>query len=573
MAPFNSKSCINEDTSALLSKGGPIAKSLSRFEERKEQMQMSLDVSDAFKKNLTAIIEAGTGVGKSLAYLVPAYLFAQKTRKTVVVSTHTIPLQEQLLNKDFPILQEVLGYNVAASLVKGMHNYICLRKLDDIYYEQASFEATEKEQLDTLLSEHSELKEGAFSELSFLPSKPLKDKLAAERESCTHHRCSFFKDCHFFNARKDAESAQILIVNHHLLLADCIRRSEDPDGEGILPKYSRVIIDEAHHLENVATESLAIRITKGHLIHTLGRIFAEKKGGKKAGAFAILREKIIKSFPKGLDEMTADLVYRMDVEIFALRRELLDTIYDTFEEVQESLAQFLSSPSKDWKLRLLKEHLDSDIWRTSVKEPLMFLVEKLQSFATSVKLLGDETEQIDRPGLEDRLEGTKADLKANVDHIEKVALNIETFVNFTSDSNLVKWIEVQNSPNFRNVQLVQATLDVSAKLKEVLFDKMQTSILCSATLATKGQFSYFKERLGLSKLKLIEKIYPSPFSYETQVLLAVPSDLPPPQDPKFLEKAVPYMEDIIKTVDGNVFLLFTSFFMLNYCYDTLQHRL
>ena len=569
------KSLISQDAVALLSKEGPIAKSLSRFEERPEQLQMAADVTDAFSKKKIALIEAGTGVGKSLAYLLPAYLFTQKTRKTIVISTHTIPLQEQLFTKDFPILQQVLGQDVQASLVKGMHNYICLRKLDDIYYEKPSFSEDEKEQLDGLLSEHADLQEGTFSELSFLPSKPMKEKLAAERESCTHHRCSFFKECHFFNARKSAEGAQILIVNHHLLLADRIRRHEDPDGEGILPKYSRVIIDEAHHLESVATESLATRCTKGQLIHILGRIFAEKKGGKKAGSFAVLREKVIKAFPKGLDEVAADLVYRMDVEVFSLRRELLDAIYDTFEEVQEALAQFTSSKSKDWKLRLLPEHIQSDIWRTSVQEPIMFLVERLNNFAVAIKLLAEETEGLDRLGLEDRLEGTKADLKASVENIEKVSGNLESFISTVLDPNLVKWIEVQNSANFRNVQLVQASLDVSQILRELLFEQMQTTVLCSATLTTKGEFTYFKERLGLLPLKsrLIEKVYQSPFSYDKQVLLGVPNDLPSPQAPNFLEQAVRYMEDIIKTVDGNAFLLFTSFFMLNYCYDTLQHRL
>ncbi len=560
--------------SQLLSKEGAIARSLPRFEERSEQQQMAADIDQGLRKGLISLIEAGTGTGKSIAYLLPAAVYALEKRQRVVISTHTIPLQNQLLLKDFPLLKAELGEEVRACLVKGMHNYFCLRKIQDAAYDRSFLQEEEKRQIDEIIATIPDL--DSLSDLSFSPSPAVREKVVCERESCTHHRCRFFENCRFFEAREAAENAQILIVNHYLLMADLIRRSEDPEGKGVLPDYQHVIVDEAHHLEAVASESLAQRISKGSLIHLLGRLLSEKGRGGATGFLAVLKQKIEKAFPKGMDEQVADLVYRMQTELFSSRQELLHAIYDTFDEVRDGFKLFHDpGQAQDWKLRVQKSFVSAPQWEETIQEPFLFLIEKLKQFSSNVHAIIEEVSQLRQVGLQDRLEGTRADILAALSLLDKVAAQVETFVDSSFDPQHVRWIEAKQLDTFSQVECVQAHLDVSPALQDMLFHPCKSVTLCSATLTTNGTFQFIRDRLGLNqgRWKVQEKVYPSPFSYKDKVLLGIPTDLPEPQSPRFLEVAVRFIEKAILTVEGNAFVLFTSFFMLNYTYEALQARL
>lgn len=241
----------------LLGESSPLAPFLARFEYRPEQQQMLGEVVDIFNKEGLALIEAGTGVGKSLAYLIPALLWAHKTGERVVISTHTIALQEQLISKDLPDLIGALDIDLDCTLVKGMRHYLCLSRLQGALEHHAAFSS-----MGARLRAIEANGNGSSSDLRQIPA------IRCESEHCNGGRCTFYRNCHFFKARRKAEESEVLIVNHHILLLDYLRRLNDPNSN-ILPPYSRLIIDEAHHLDKVATEVFAKRLSLSELSREL----------------------------------------------------------------------------------------------------------------------------------------------------------------------------------------------------------------------------------------------------------------------------------------------------------------
>ena len=255
---------------AIFSREGPLQK-LPRFEIRSGQKEMALLIHNAYQAQEIACIEAGTGTGKSLAYLLPAIYWAIQHKKRTVISTHTIALQEQLINKDIPFLLKALQIDLKVSLAKGMNNYLCLKKLR-IVEEQILF--FPEQEIRLVQASLKTAEEGTRSEMPFKVSQPIWDRVSAERDSCDHIRCPHYKECYFFKARRQALESQLIIVNHHLLLADYKSRLQQVK-DSPLPPYEYLIIDEAHHLELIALQSSAQRSDKRYLLYLLSRLFSE----------------------------------------------------------------------------------------------------------------------------------------------------------------------------------------------------------------------------------------------------------------------------------------------------------
>lgn len=268
---------------AVFSKKGPL-QNLPRFEVRAGQKEMALLIHHAYQDQEIACIEAGTGTGKSLAYLLPAIYWAVQYKERIVISTHTIALQEQLIDKDIPFLLKALQIDLKVSLAKGMNNYICLKKFKALEEQILFFPEQEIRQLQVSFCQ---AKEGTRSEMPFKISQPTWDKISVERDSCDHVRCAYYKQCYFFKARKEALESQLIVVNHHLLLADYRARLQLVK-ESPLPSYEYLIIDEAHHLELVALQSSAQRIDKLYLLYLLSKLFSETQ---KEGSLCMLIKK------------------------------------------------------------------------------------------------------------------------------------------------------------------------------------------------------------------------------------------------------------------------------------------
>ncbi len=460
---------------------------LLSLEERVEQKQMAQRIYEAYENNEIALIEAGTGIGKSLAYLVPAFLWALKHQEKTIISTHTISLQEQLIHKDIPFLIKALNLDIQAMLVKGMNNYLCLRRLDDV---------EETKEIDKLKIWAEKTREGSRSEVPFPLPASTWDQVKAESDFCTHVHCPHYKQCFFFKARRKVDEAQILIVNHSLLMTQKVKGKE-----GVLPDVQRIIIDEAHHLEEITLEKLSKRYSRRGLLRLLGK----------------------------------------EVDFPAEKLALVNKIDAAFTGLKGSFS-------------LLKP--DHMFWTSGAKEHFTELADALKKYAQNLFSL--------QKSLEHRKE-KQTTLMTIATRLEENAEGLLAFFADTADRKKVRWIEEET--------LVDAQLDVSAYLEKEFFGPTQTVSLCSATLTTSRSFHFLRERLGIKSARTTENIYDSPFDYKNRTLLLVPTDIPDPNEPTFIEAASERIRQAVEASEGNAFVLFTSYDMLEKCFEKVAPQL
>lgn len=557
----------------LLDPGGTLAQKLRHFEARPEQKKMLQDVLEAYNLGKIALVEAGTGCGKSMAYLIPALLFAAEHKERTVISTHTITLQEQLLHKDIPMLAGALNLSVKAVLVKGMGNYLCQRKLKESLEERLLYPENERKELDELAMQVEHLQEGSRHELKVLPSSTTWERVAAEHDTCTSLQCPHYADCFFFQARKNAQDAQILVVNHHLLFADLSIRAEQTESNiSILPAYSRLVMDEAHNIEDIATEYFAKKVSRLGLLKILGRLLAEKGTGK----LPILKEKIAKQFTHGFPSEVQALVNRLTIDLPGQRRDILTHVVETFQALNNFLT-ISSEMDDEVKFRFRSAHTQNPFWKENVLPRIQKTIASLLKLEESLKNLEEDVEALKNTSLNEATKGTRFEILALASRLSDTALILETLSQPTIPENQVRWIELTNWGLQNNTGLVDACLDLSQLFVDHLFKKFRTVILTSATLTTAGKFDFFRERFGLNdamlKPRVIEKIYPSPFNYEEQALIVIPNDLVPPVHDDFLEHAAKNILDALEASRGGAFILFTSYQMLAACYNLLKPQL
>lgn len=573
---------------SLIQTDGLLSRTLKGFEPRLQQQHMMANVIDAYNQNHIAIIEAGTGTGKSLAYLIPALIWAARCREPSVISTKTIALQEQLVHKDIPHLLKTLNLNLKVVLVKGMNNYLCLRKLNDAQNERTLFPGEEDAEIEKIEGWCRTNSEGSRSDLPFVPSSSTWDRVGAESEACSHQRCPHFQQCYFFKARRQSHDAHLLIVNHHLLFTDLMRRANDKnyDEVCILPPYKRLILDEAHHIEDIATEHFSARLNRLELIRILSRLSAEKQG-QAQGKLLILKEKIHAIYSKTPPSDILRIIHKLTFDLPALRHVLHDGIhqaFDIFAQFIENVRQPFPNQSQEdilsteQKLRIREQHQLHPKWKENVIPHAQKLIESLREYLVLLTHLETDLKLIKNERVQEQTKGIRLDIQALAFRLDTATSLLEQFFFNKISTSKVRWIENQPMKTLMNVHLVNADLDVSKVLVDFLFSKFPTIVLCSATLATNQNFAFIRQRLGLNHALLSEKpitenLYDSPFDYHTQALLAVPTDMPPPAHADF--NAVAY-ENVWKAVEashGNAFVLFTSYTMLKSCYEALAKRL
>ncbi len=494
----------------ILSPDGAIARRMPGYESRAEQVRMAEAVADAIEAPEHLMVEAGTGVGKSFAYLVPAILAASELGKKVVISTHTISLQEQLLQKDIPFLRAVMPQEFTAVLVKGRSNYVSLRRLDGaVARAGATFQRPEEfEQLDGIRGWAAETEDGSRSDLDFLPGASVWDAVASENGNCLGRGCPRHRDCHYFKARRRMRSANILVVNHALFLTDLALRAA---GSGFLPEYEVAIFDEAHTLEAVVGEHLGLKISSGQVEYALSRLLHERT-------------------EKGL------LAYHGLTKAKEQVRRTRLAARDFFEGVA------------DWQAR---KGASNGRLRNPVRWPDS-LGEELRKLATAVGLGADEVEA----------EEQRIELTAAQERCESLAGGLSTWLGQQTPES-VYWIEAEPGPR-RRVTLASAPLDVGPTLRATLFERVPTCVLTSATLSvgTPPRFDFLKTRIGLTACKTLQ--LGSPFDYPSQVTIHLPRNLPDPSDEpaEFERTAIRAIPRYLERTHGKAFVLFTSTKML-----------
>ena len=565
----DSSGCIQ----SIFSPQGLLSKHVQGYEMRLQQKELALQVMGAYNLDKVLLAEAATGVGKSWAYLIPALLWAASRRETTIISTHTIALQEQLIKKDIPFLLDLLQLDLQATLVKGMGNYFCFRKYEEVLQESLFLTPEEQEDLQKLNQFSETSQEGSLSNVSFPLSSGMWEKVAAERGACTHVQCPHFKKCFFFKARKQVSESQVLIINHHLLIAELSARIR-PDfreEKSILPKTYRIILDEAHHLEEIALESFSVRVDRLDLVRYLGRIYSDFQPQKsRLGLLRVDLSKKKKNFSK-------ELTLLLELEVPAQKRLALELLEEFFEKIEifceQSLTKEQSSEMRErrWRFSAIQAGLPS--WSGEIKEIFLKLQKEWRKLFSLLGLLKQES-------LKDLLEADKEFLSIHMmalDFVENYLLQklseLEVFVTIQEDKSRVRWIETSAPLAMKNVTLVDARLNVSEYLKEHLFQSKQTAILCSATLTSNQNFSFLKQQIGLSdelfSKRTEEKTYDSPFDFEKRALFFVPKDILLPHEFGFADQLVVIVKKLLRASKGGCFVLFTSYELLHFVYEKI----
>jgi len=554
-----------EQAASPLRPGGPISAVLSGYEERPQQIEMIDVVCLAFNQDKVAAIEAGTGTGKTLAYLLPAIQWSLQNRERVVVSTNTINLQEQLIKKDIPLLKKCLDLEFDAVLVKGRSNYACLRKVNEIDAEFDLMAAEEdREELRQLISWARRSKDGSKSDLSQIPRPEIWEQLASESDTCTRGKCPFFRNCFVNRARRLASRANILVVNHHLLFADLALRHEISglNEAAVLPPYQRIVFDEAHHLEEVATHYFGSRITRTGLLRLFGRLYRRQKNNIK-GLLPAAAAKTARSGAGEIQRRLQSVVHdRLIPEITALEQ----STHEVMDRLSERLRELSGENGEgERKLRMLPAATDTlwaeGEWRDLFEGYLQRLKELGQALSTVSGLLTDieARTRLDLSSIEIEISAISGRLTAAADILRDVL--------FGDDEENIRWVELGAFPVRKNVLRFQSSpLVIDPLMNAAVYDVYPTVILTSATLTVEGSFDFLAGRIGLSHLtrdRRVEFIAPAPFDYEKQVMIAIPTDLPEPNRSGFADSVGQAIFRALAISKGRAFVLFTSYSLLN----------
>jgi ATP-dependent DNA helicase DinG len=503
----------------ILGPDGRIAKRLPNYEHRDEQLKMADAVADAIHGQHHLVVEAGTGVGKSFAYLVPAILAtAEKAKEAkdkgdkeatpprVIISTHTISLQEQLLTKDIPLLRSVMPVEFTAVLAKGRRNYISLRRMKNAMGRAAALftEEEDYEQLRQIRDWSEKTSDGSLADLSFKPAPAVWEEVASDHANCMGRKCPTYADCFYYAARRRMSRAQIIVVNHALYFTDLALRME---GAAMLPRHDIVIFDEAHTLESVAGDHLGLRLTNGQVEFTLRRLFNDRAN-------------------KGL------LVRPGGGEA---QRQVLDC-YFRAEQYFEDIGHWLArQPGGNGRVR------QPLVVENRLTEGLMRLSQLVRQLA---KTIDKDEERVDFTSAAARLDG--------------MAKGFEDW-NTQAMAEAVYWVESVKGRRASRISLAATPIDIGPILREHLFNKVPTVVTTSATLATGGKFDFFQSRVGLSQTSLLN--LGSPFNYQEQAELVLLEGMPDPAgDSQSYERAtVEMIRRYVARTEGRAFVLFTSY--------------
>ena len=498
--------------------GGLLSRSHPAYEFRRGQLQMAQAVEEALEQRRHLIVEAGTGTGKTLAYLMPVI----RSGKRVLISTGTKNLQEQLFYKDIPFLEQALFPGSESKLrvcyMKGRANYLCRKKLYDLTDQPVLNGLEEIEQYRAIAAWEKTTQTGDRAELASLPeASALWPKLDARADTCLGQKCSVWDKCFITQMHRRAMESDIIIVNHHLFFADLAikQASEYAPDAGILPEVGAIIFDEAHELEDVAGSYFGVSVSNLRFEDLARDIEASLQRNHQLssaiqGATRSLRERsqfFFALLPPGEGRFA-----------FQNRREFLEENGDEFISLMQALTRLASE--------------------------LHNLPQKPEEIFNFIR----RTEE----------------------------LRVQTaFLMESEDRNTVFWIERRGgrgmSRDKRNVFLQATPIDVAPILKTCLFDQLECAVLTSATLAVAGGFEYIRNRLGLEHAR--ETVLPSHFDYENQAVLYVPPDLPDPRTPQFAGRAADRIRQLLEISRGRAFCLFTSYAQMNDIYERLLGEL
>lgn len=565
----------------FFSPAGAMGRTFEGYEQRPQQVAMAEGVTDAFNNSDTLMVEAGTGTGKGMAYLVPAALFAARRGERVVISTNTINLQDQLFFKDIPDLQRIMARSAdqgpeagnettearsatpgtnppfTAALLKGRGNYLCLRR----YKALRRDERLQANEVRTLLKVQLWLPTTATGDKAELLLMDKENtawgRINVTPETCTGPRCPDFKECFFFKARREAESAHLLIVNHALMLADLGVESN------VLPPYDHLVIDEAHNLEEVATDQLGFAVDQARLLQFFDDLYQTGGLNVVGGLLTELPVHFRESAaPQGdMDKVTA---IANDLRPAVVRGR--ESIYDCFNRLTVFVTQEAEVSAYDARLRLTPNVRRNPAW-AEVERAWENLGLHLNTICTGIGqlealLLGlADAELLEYDALLLRVQWLKryaTEVRINTGHII-----------FGDSEELITWLTYDRTRE--TLTLSAAPLSVAELLQANLFAQKASVVLASATLAVGGDFGYVKERIGLIEPE--ELLLDSPFDYRKQALVYIPNDIPEPNQRGYQQALEDALIALCTATGGRALVLFTANSALRQTYRAIQEPL
>ncbi|MBN2357661.1 DEAD/DEAH box helicase [candidate division KSB1 bacterium] len=557
---------------------GLVAMHLPGYEDRPQQEEMIKTIARAFNEDKLAIIEAGTGTGKSLAYLLPAIHWSIQNRGRVVVSTNTINLQEQLIKKDIPFLRKVVPQSFTAVLVKGRGNYACLRKVAEVAAEfDLLSDEEEREELQGLIDWVKKSKDGSKADLAYIPRDLVWEKIGSESDTCTRSRCPFFRECFVNKARRNAARANLLVVNHHLLFADlAIRHQLGSISEAaVLPPYECIIFDEAQHLEDVATHYFGDRITRAGIVRILSRLHRQQKSLLKGHLHTALHRLYRKQGaiePELVKKIDDAITSHLVPELISLQEgthEIMDHIYEAIKTYAHD------SKSSEIKLRLIPDVSKAVLLDSGLARLIKEYTTSLNDLADALNKLVARLDKAQQQARED-WHSNIIEIRAQAERLNAAAAIIEEVV-FQQDEDRIRWIEIKPGYRSRNiVRFFSSPLDISHMMQQAVYDVFNTIVMTSATLTVEQKFDFLSQRLGMQKIdpkRRLDLLLPAPFDYEKQAILCIPLDIPDPNSKLYADELAKLVYRGLTISNGRAFVLFTSYGLLNIVHRQLSESL
>lgn len=559
-------------------KKGIIAQNFKEFEYREEQLSMAQHIQEGINDEKKIIVEAGTGTGKTLAYLIPSIEWAITNEKRVIISTNTINLQEQLLKKDIPMLQKIMEKKFKYALVKGRGNYLCNRKYFNIekkLKDMKEISQEQKNQIKELLVWGRETKTGDKSELNFEPDYSIWELFQSETDLC-FSKCPHREECFFFKARDEKKRADVLIANHHIFFSDLAIKKEIGFNNdfSILPEYGMVVFDEAHNIEKVARDYFSYEISRYSFVKAMNKILnvSKLKDENEINEIKLFDENIKNIKITGQIEEIISIA-KLDIsengsEIEEIIRK--DFINDHIELFQYGVKYFeriieifSKGQNGNIAIRIKKDDIAMNNFSKLMEEVKQDFVLSFFRYLKTAKKLKDRLEEVDEAT------GKINEFIKYIERLENFFENFQ-FINKFENESFIYWIEVNEKKN--NSKLVATPLKVDNELSETLYENLKQIVFTSATLSVENNFEYFKNSIGLQE-ETYEKIIKSPFDYDKQMKVYIPKGLPDPNDRDFIDSIQEILKSFILKNKGRTFVLFTSYKMLNYVYYSMKDDL
>jgi ATP-dependent DNA helicase DinG len=532
-----------------------LANVMNGFEIREGQREMMNLIDDALLSNQHLLVEAGTGTGKSLAYLLPGLFYAKQTETSLIISTHTVQLQQQLIERDMLILKEAVSFPFRSAVLKGRSHYLCLRKFEQKLDESIG------ENYDTLLSKGqilvwlTETADGDVEQLN-LPSggKVFWSEVQSDAASCIGKHCPWFSRCFYHRARNNAYGADLIITNHALLFTDMTQDHQ------LLPSYKQVIVDEAHHLEEIASDHFGLRtdyLTFHHLFSRLGTL----ESHDLLRLVATLQEELglnLDDLFQKLQQLIIDLKFEVDDSFRLIHATVVNRVARSKQEVGRK------------SLRYYPNQMTSSGWQ-EIQEAVLRVQMLLGDALKLMKRINDEFSldeyelNFTQTGILTSFKGFYANLSEEKGKLEELLLQY--------DPNYVYWIEVDVKGAKNATYIYSKPIEVGEILADNFFSKKSSVVMTSATLTVRNSFNYIINRLGLEDFGAMTQMIESPFNYADQVQLMVPITLPnikEVDENEYIYEVVISILDIAKVTKGRMLVLFTSYDMLRKAYYQLK---